>query len=56
MKFLKITNQNDLQVLSKFIDSLDEEKIRLDTFDKRKIEIVYNHEITYLMFGKKMKY
>ena len=53
MKFLKITNQNDLQVLSKFIDSLDEEKNTFRYFDKRKIEIVYNHEITYLMFGKK---
>ena len=39
MKFLKITNQNDLQVLSKFIDSLDEEKIRLDTLIKEKLKL-----------------
>ena len=53
MKFLKITNQNDLQILSKFIDSLNEEKNTFRYFEKRKIEIVYNHELTYLMFGKK---
>ena len=52
MKFLKITNQNDLQILSKFIDSLNEEKNTFRYFEKRKTEIVYNHELTYLMFGK----
>ena len=53
MKFLRITNQHDLQILSKFIDSLKEEKDTFKYFEKRKIEIVHNHELTYLMFGKK---
>lgn len=53
MRFLKITNQYDLQILSKFIDSLKEEKDTFKYFEKRKIEIVYNHELTYLMFEKK---
>ena len=52
MKFLRITNQHDLQILSKFIDSLKEEKDTFKYFEKRKIEIVHNHELTYLMFGK----
>ena len=47
MKFLKITNQNDLQILSKFISSLKEEKETFKYFDKRKIEIVFNHELTF---------
>jgi ribosomal protein S18 acetylase RimI-like enzyme len=53
MKFLKITNQNDLQILSKFISSLKEEKETFKYFDKRKIEIVFNHELTFLLFGIK---
>ena len=53
MKFLKITNQKDLQILSKFISSLNEEKETFKYFDKRKIEIVYNHEFTFLLFENK---
>ena len=53
MRFLKVTNQYDLQILSKFIESLKEEKDTFKYFEKRKIEIVHNHELTYLMFGEK---
>ena len=53
MKFLKIVSQDDLQILSEFIDSLKEEKDTFKYFEKRKIEIVHNHELAYLMFEKK---
>lgn len=53
MRFLKLTNQHDLQILSKFIESLKEEKDTFKYFEKRKIEIVHNHELTFLMFGGK---
>tara|TARA_X000000368_G_C22780240_1_gene601197 strand:- start:284 stop:706 length:423 start_codon:yes stop_codon:yes gene_type:complete len=52
MKFLKIVSQDDLQILSEFIDSLKEEKDTFKYFEKRKIEIVYSHELTYLMIGR----
>ena len=41
-----------MHILSKFIDSLNEEKNTFRYFEKRKIEIVYNHELTYLMIGR----
>lgn len=53
MKFLKIVNQDDLHVLKEFIDSLNEEKNTFKYFEKRKIEIVLSHELTFLLFGIK---
>ena len=49
MEFLKISTKNDLQILFKFIDSLKEEKKTFKYFDKREIEIVQKHELTYLL-------
>ena len=53
MEFLKISTKNDLQILFKFIDSLKEEKKTFKYFDKREIEIVKKHELTYLLLGIK---
>ena len=53
MKFLKIKSKNNLRVLSNFIDRLEKEKETFKYFDKREIEIVNDHEFTYLLFGIK---
>ena len=53
MEFLKISTKNDLQILFKFIDSLKEEKKTFKYFDKRELEIVKKHELTYLLLGIK---
>lgn len=51
MRFLRVTNNKDMAILTDFINNLTEEIESFTYFNKRPFNIVLNHEFTYLLLA-----